>query len=1057
QSPAPAGQTQGKITEREYDSIGRLLKDKIANYGGAYTRYEYPANGVQSKVFSTIIDTNSNGIADTSDEVFSESWADGAGRVRMSRTEHPGSAGGWAATIAEYDILGRVARTSVPTEISVSGTTWTPAGDDATRGFLWTHQKYDWMGRVIRKINTDGTDSPTLNDSDLLISYDGCGCAGGLVTTIDGELVPRTDTSGNARRKQKSYADILGRTWKTETYEWNGTTVYSTVTSQFNGRDQVVESRQYAGSTSSQTYQDTTATFDGHGRLKTSHRPEQRDGSNNPLSTTYNYNTDDSISSVVDARGAVTSYTYENNSGTPLRPLVTGIAWTVPGGSGIEDPADVSFTFDNLGNRTQMTDGLGTINYSYSPLSQLTSETRIFTETLPNKPTGNFNISYEYTIGGALKSYSDPYGEEIEYAFDKRGRLDEVTGTSFGGVTSYANNPGYRAWGALKHLEYSNGYEMDIEFDNRLRASEFLVQNATPTKIFDRSYEYYADGRLKLADESVWNRFDRSFTWDHQGRVKDAKSGAEAHGGTETNLNNLPYRQTYSYDQFQNTTSRSSTLWNYGSWEFSYSIVNNRVAGSQYDFDGRQTGGDGATFNYNAPGRMISTAKEESYETVLSADGLGRETKRSNRTWDEVEEEWTDWESTYFVHSSVLGRLLTEVDDTGKKRRAFVIAGGSEIARQAFNDEDEEVVSFIHRDAAGLSGRATQGGTEPLFNTNAYLAEERDGLGNNVGIFGDLSRPPHEGGSMQSPNDSITFDRVDIGDCELDGIATPCSLLGSIGEALQWQIRRHNERTGFTYQHVDVDRSLPGNHPVSFWVSNTQTAVTSVRNPNDPDDRGEAYYQTFKDGQWISLDLSWAPQRQTQRLAPLTPEKDTAFQNALDELIGRLRDGNFSEDCKKNVLDKLKTLTGFSAEAFANFLAKGADLYDGEKSTALVSDFDPNGKWTITTAKRFENTPGLHAFVGIGSNATRLTIFFDPDFIETKEKISSLSGQKVSGLTTSNLAFAFHEALHGFGNSLGSFDENNSVFGDTKLKELFGLTGNGSKVISDHIEKNCFK
>ncbi|MGQ0542029.1 MAG: hypothetical protein ACT4O9_09300, partial [Blastocatellia bacterium] len=42
QSPAPAGQTQGKITEREYDSIGRLLKDKIANYGGAYTRYEYP-------------------------------------------------------------------------------------------------------------------------------------------------------------------------------------------------------------------------------------------------------------------------------------------------------------------------------------------------------------------------------------------------------------------------------------------------------------------------------------------------------------------------------------------------------------------------------------------------------------------------------------------------------------------------------------------------------------------------------------------------------------------------------------------------------------------------------------------------------------------------------------------------------------------------------------------------------------------------------------------------------------------------------------------------------
>ena len=33
--------------------------------------------------------------------------------------------------------------------------------------WLWTVQKYDWMGRVVRKINTDGVDSGTLNDSDV--------------------------------------------------------------------------------------------------------------------------------------------------------------------------------------------------------------------------------------------------------------------------------------------------------------------------------------------------------------------------------------------------------------------------------------------------------------------------------------------------------------------------------------------------------------------------------------------------------------------------------------------------------------------------------------------------------------------------------------------------------------------------------------------------------------------------------------------------------------------------------------------------------------------------
>jgi len=124
----------------------------------------------------------------------------------------------WAVTIAEYDILGRVKRSSVPTEVTYGNVndpdTKSAAGDDLTRGFLWTYQKYDWMGRVVRKINTDGADSPTANDSDVFITYEGCGCAGGLVTTVEGELVPRTDTSGNARRKQKIYQDILGRTTK---------------------------------------------------------------------------------------------------------------------------------------------------------------------------------------------------------------------------------------------------------------------------------------------------------------------------------------------------------------------------------------------------------------------------------------------------------------------------------------------------------------------------------------------------------------------------------------------------------------------------------------------------------------------------------------------------------------------------------------------------------------------------------------------------------------------------------------------------------------------------
>jgi hypothetical protein len=49
------------------------------------------------------------------------------------------------------------------------------------------------------------------------------------------------------------------------------------------------------------------AAFDGHGWMTASHRPQQRDGSNDPAFTTYNDNADGSISGVTDARGAVTN------------------------------------------------------------------------------------------------------------------------------------------------------------------------------------------------------------------------------------------------------------------------------------------------------------------------------------------------------------------------------------------------------------------------------------------------------------------------------------------------------------------------------------------------------------------------------------------------------------------------------------------------------------------------------------------------------------------------------------------------------------------------------
>ena len=905
-SPAPAGNTTGKETVREFDLIGRLQKETLVNTG-AYTRYEYPTNNIQSKVFSTVIDTNNNG-ADSADEVYAESWTDGGGRVRKARTEHPNSSGGWTGSLTEYDILGRVTRSTVPTEINAS---YEPAGDDATRGWLWKYQKYDWKGRVTRIINTDGTDSPTLNDSDQLFSYEGCGCAGGQITTIQGELVPRDDQSGNARRTQKVYQDILGRDYKTEVLNWDNS-VYTTAVTKFNGRDQVLDTIQYAGTVSSSVFQTTTATYDGHGRMKTRRLPQQT------ANTVTNYNADDSVSSVTDARGAITNYDYNG------RGLLEEISYEVPANSNIPVPSDVNFSYDAVGNRTQMTDGLGNVVYEYNQLSQMTAETRQFNDTLADAPLSNnkFKIQYTYHLGGSLKSVTDPYNVTINYGNDKIGRLQSVTGTSFAGLTTYAENAGYRAFGALKSLTYGNGVQMQTSFNNRLQADSFDLSKNNVSKI-RKNYEFYADGGLKYIEDELNDKFDRLNRYDHSGRLTQAKSGAEARGGSVTNQQDqqtsLPYRQSFGYNAFNNLTERNNLNWGTDSWygesfNQTYTYQNNRItnSGFQYDADGRNTVSsdyETVTTTYDAAGQMAEIIKAipalpgYNDDIYFYRDGNGQMIKRLQKDYLEQEYpatgyHWVDRPMQYFIRSTVFGgEVLTEVNNTGKKLRTYIKAQGATLGWQTLHyptsGSPVEETRFEHSDISGTNRRMSKADGTVITTTTGLedSPAEFDTTGNSVGVenpYPEMNPQPNGEGCIG------------------------CGSSGIIGIDDNSSLYVHGKRMRLKVDGIAVNLNQYISHQNLIEENAFYGSSILGLMPRD-----SQLFEEFKDGEWLNLDRDYWRQL------------DKSEVNLLKAELGKVVSNKECATFINELLTKAKELGPKNFNTYANFYtANILDIFD---------------------------------------------------------------------------------------------------------------------------------
>ncbi len=632
---------KGASVSTQYDSARRPTRiTSLVN--NAYKRFVYGDTLDYTLMFETL-NTNSQ-------EFYSFTWNDGAGRTHGAGGELPNSSGGYFVQKTVFDVMSNPVQVTKPTEITGA---IQPTGDDSGP-FIWTSQTYDWKGRPLLTTNPDNTTREN--------TYGGCGCAGGEVTTA-------RDERGRRRRATK---DVLGRLTKLEEMNWNENDgAYSTTTYTYNGRDQITQM--------SQAGQLRYLNYDGYGRLQSRVTPEQG-------TTSYSYFADGTTQTQTDARSVTTTFTYNN------RHLPTAISYNVSGDptSKTAVTASVSFGYDAAGNRTSMTDGLGSVSYVYNTLSQMTSETRTFTGL------GSFALNYAYNMSGELTSITNPLSAVVGYNYDNAGRPSAVNGSGYAGVSSYVNSITYRAFG-MKGMAYANGRNLSLTYDNRMRLTGWDVPGVMGwTYAYDTPAIHEKTSRVAFANNLYDHTLDRSFDYDNVGRLWASHTGVEgrAHAGYGSwTTPDGPYAENYSYDQLGNITWRNG--WGAAGAQYTYSpshannkmTVNPFSGGSMlYDAAGNFTG-DG-TVTYDATGQQVSYpgGPTQSYD----GDSLREKKVESGAT-------------TYYLRSTVLGgQVVCELNSSGAWTRGYVYLGGQMVGIQYNNS-----VTWVHQDPITKSQRIT--------------------------------------------------------------------------------------------------------------------------------------------------------------------------------------------------------------------------------------------------------------------------------------------------------------------------------------------------------------
>jgi RHS repeat-associated protein len=589
-----------------------------------------------------------------------------------------------------YDALGRINFKSypyqgggIPSSRSCSGT-----GDSTS---------YDPLGRITAVTHSDGTSSST--------SY-----TGRATSVLD-------EGNGTQRVQRISQVDGLGHTTSvcevsstSLTVGVSGSTVPSACGLDISG----------TGFLTNYTYDPLddlksviqgplatrTFTYDSLARLSTAVNPEANwsPSSGTYVATTYAYDGDGNVLTRVDARGVMTTYSYNvldqitgktYSDGTPTvtynynQTSANGVSLTNTTGrmssestSGV-NPTGAVFSYDAMGrvvNNSQCTPQNCTAStypliYAYDLLGDVTYSTNG-----ANANGGNIGFSYSYNAGQRLTQLSSSLNDA------------QHPGIMFSGAH-------YNASGSLISVLLGNGTSESRTYDSRSRlcsiqdGSIYTLAIPGPSPCPSGSLNGYApDSDILATNDSV--NGDWTYGYDPFNRL----SGA--------NQNNGAVVYTYSYDRFGNrwieqatagsgaysnlsfdannrTTPDTSTL-----FDADGNVLNDGVHGYFYDAENRLIQVDGsagycatgsgtsatACYFYDSEGRRVRKSASSSTMDFLYDLGNGEITQMNSGLWSRGE---VYAGSRHIATYSAGTTYFDDVDWLGTERLRSTVTGTS--------------------------------------------------------------------------------------------------------------------------------------------------------------------------------------------------------------------------------------------------------------------------------------------------------------------------------------------------------------------------------------------